>query len=108
MSSLNSFKILSYQNALLEVEVKMIHPDESHINDSPNFALQIILELYEKIRNEHIYNSNWQQFPFTQEEGIKLFNSLSKEELNALLIVMRWEEEEIDEATYNHILISSD
>lgn len=107
MSSLNSFKILSYQNALLEVEVKMIHPDEHHINDSTNFALQIILELYEKIRNEHIYNSNWQQFPFSKEEGLNLFNSLSKEELNGLLKVMRWEEEEIDEATYNTILETS-
>lgn len=104
MSALNSFNILSYQNAVLEVEVKMIHPDESHINDSTSFALQIILELYEKIRNEYIYNSNWQQFPFSKEEGLNLINTLPIEELNALLKVMRWEEEEIDEATYNTIL----
>jgi hypothetical protein len=50
MSALNSFRILSKKDNVILVEVCLIHPDEHHINDSYNFALQILVELYEFIK----------------------------------------------------------
>ena len=50
MSSLVSFLILSKKDNIFDVEVEIVHPDEHNINDTPNFALQIILELYSNIK----------------------------------------------------------
>lgn len=107
MSALNSFKILSVKNNQVDVEVTMIHPDERSMNTSANFALQIILELYEKIKLGHIYNdAAWQYFPYTQDEASALIKPEFVSKLDEILTAMRWKEIDVTEEDYNYINVS--
>ncbi len=69
MSALNSFRILSKKDNTITVEVKIVHPDEHYMHAKPNFALQIITELYDNIQKGYIYNSGYEYYPFTKEEA---------------------------------------
>jgi hypothetical protein len=102
-SSLVRFSILSVQNECLEVMVDIIHPDEWDINDKPNYALQIILEMYDHIQRELIYNAAWQFYPFTQEEAKRLLAEDLKPELAYLLELFRGKEIAISEEEYSQI-----
>lgn len=84
MSSLVSFNILSKKGTVLEVEVTIVHPDEHQINDDFGFAFQIVLEQFRNIEEGFIYNSNWQHYPFTEEEGKELITPAIREELSRL------------------------
>jgi len=107
MSALNSFKILAVNANQFDVEVTMIHPDERAMITSANFALQIILELYEKIKLGYIYNdASWQSFPFTQDEAADLIKPEFVPILDELLTCMRWKEIDVTEEDYNRINVS--
>ncbi|MCU0438054.1 MAG: hypothetical protein MUC49_09055 [Raineya sp.] len=103
MSSLVSFNILSKKANILDVEVQIVHPDEHHINDSPNFALQIILELYENMQLGYIYNAKWSSYPFDKEKAIQLLHPDYKKEMDELLEKMRWKKIPITEDEYNQL-----
>jgi len=103
MSSLISFRIISKKENYLDVEVQIVHPDEHHINDSANFALQIILELYETIRQERIYNSGWSHYPFDAATAKTLVNPEYQAELDELLEKMRWRKIPITEQEHDEI-----
>lgn len=101
MSSLNSYHILSKKDNVITVEVNIIHPDEHFIHDTSNVALQIILELYEKIKLAYIYNSSgYQYFPFSQEKGNSLVLPENVPILDELLLKMRWREIPISQEEY--------
>lgn len=85
MSSLVGFRILSNQSNVLEVEVRIVHPDEHHINDELNFAFQIVIEQFNNIELGYIYNSAWQNYPFTEEESKALITDELREELQPML-----------------------
>ncbi|KOY85112.1 hypothetical protein AD998_02150 [bacterium 336/3] len=103
MSSLISFNILSKKANVLDVEVQIVHPDEHHINDSPNFALQIIMELYENMVLGHVYNSNWSSYPFDEEKAKQLLDTNYKKEMDELLEKMRWRKIPITEEEYDQM-----
>jgi hypothetical protein len=97
MSSLNSFRILSKKDNIIKVEVCMVHPDEHYINDSTNFALQIIVELYERIKSEYF---NISHFSLSIEETKASVLPENKLFLDELLVKMRWREIPISEEEY--------
>ena len=82
MSSLNSFTIIEKGNNFVDVQVKIVHPDEHLVQSSANFALQIILELYENIQKGYIYNSNWSFYPFSEAESLALIDKNYENECN--------------------------
>ena len=103
MSSLNSYRILSKKDNIICVEIEMVHPDVNYINDSANFALQIILELYREINLNAIYNTNYSSYPFTQEQGNAMIFPENKPKLDDLLLKMMWRKIVISEEEYNEL-----
>ncbi len=108
MSSLVSFLILSKKDNIFDVEVKIVHPDEHNINDTPNFALQIILELYSNIKEGFIYNSGWSFYPFNKEESTKLILDENKALLDHLLELLRGKKMPIPKQEYERRQKDSD
>jgi hypothetical protein len=108
MSALNSFKIFSKQGNQIDVEVTIVHPDEHYICRAKNFALQIILELYENIIGGSIYNSNWCGYPFTQDESEKLINPTYQKDFQKLLTLFRGEKISITQEEYDRRVKESD
>ena len=104
MSSLNAFNILKIGEDFIEVKVTMVHPDEHHINDSANFALQIILEQFENIKNQSIYNSGWSFYPLNQEQANKLIEHDKRLLLDELLLKMRWRKVPMTDSEYNNLV----
>lgn len=84
MSSLIHFTVLSKKEAVLEVEVKIVHPDEHRINDDFSFAFQIILDQFRNIEEGFIYNSNEQHYPFTEAESKSFLTDKAQAELSRL------------------------
>jgi hypothetical protein len=103
MSSLISFNILSKKANILDVKVQIVHPDEHHINHSPNFALQIIMELYENMQLGYIYNDEWSSYPFDKDGAKQLLLTEYKKEMDELLEKMRWRKITITEDEYNQM-----
>lgn len=103
MSSLIHFDILSKKEAVLEVKVTIIHPDEHLINNDFSFAFQIILEQFSNIEKGYIYNSNWQNYPFTEEESKSFLSENTKKELSRLKELANGREIPITEEIYKEI-----
>ncbi|TAE73608.1 MAG: hypothetical protein EAZ85_06605 [Bacteroidetes bacterium] len=87
MSALNSFRILSKKDNVIVVEVCLIHPDEHHINDSYNFALQILVELYEFVKLDYLHSIAYS--PLAKDAHEKLLLEENKPLLEHLLALMR-------------------
>lgn len=102
-SYLNAFKILSYNSNILEVEVTILQ-NEQNIAGSTNFALQIALELYANMKRGYIYNDNYDDYPFTEDEAIEILKRLPTNELDSLLKKLEGDEQEITATEYNKII----
>ncbi len=89
MSALNSFRILSKKDNIVIVEVCLIHPDEHHINNSYNFALQILVELYEFVKLGYLHS--FAHSPLSKEAHEKLLLEENKPLLENLLALMRYD-----------------
>lgn len=103
MSGLVGFRILSNQGNVLEVEVRIVHPDEHYINDELNFAFQIVIEQFNNIELGHIYNSGWQNYPFTEEEGKALITDELRKELQPMLELCHGKDITITRQEYEQI-----
>ncbi|MCZ2355501.1 MAG: hypothetical protein LC115_02240 [Bacteroidia bacterium] len=108
MSELNTFRIIEKGDNFVKIKVTIVHPDEHYICRTKNFALQIILELYENIIEGYIYNSDWCGYPFTEEESKSLINPLYEEPLAKLRTLLRGEKIPITEEEYNRRSEESD
>jgi hypothetical protein len=108
MSSLNSFTILEKGNDFVDIKVSIIHPDEHLVQSSANFALQIILELYENIQKGYIYNSNWSFYPFSEAESLALIDKNYENELDELVQKMRWRQIPISKKEHDQISASGE
>jgi len=103
MSSLNSFTIIEKGSNFLDVKVQIVHPDEHLVQTSANFALQIILELYENIQKGYIYNSDWSFYPFSEEDSLALIDKKYEAELDELVQKMRWRQIPISKKEHDQI-----
>lgn len=89
MPSHHIFKILNKNQNQIEVEISMVHPEEQCMITTTNFALQILVEGYEKIKFGQIKSiENRQYFPLSQEEAEKLVNPENIEKLDKLVEAM--------------------
>jgi hypothetical protein len=75
MSDIYSFRIISIKGKELCVHAKIVHPDVDWVHDTKNFALQIIMEMYDHMKKGYIYNSAWQTFPFPKEKAARMVDS---------------------------------
>lgn len=91
MSALNSFRILSKKDNVIVVEVCLIHADERHINDSYNFALQILVELYEFVKLDYFHSIAYS--PLDKDAHEKLILEVNKPLLEEVLLLMRGNEQ---------------
>lgn len=108
MSSLIEFTILNKTATRLEVAVRIVHPDEHYLNVDASFAMQILIEQYEYIHKEYIYNSAWQSFPFSQEEAKEKAATLDNK-VFAELEELAWGKKiTITEDQYNQISASDE
>ncbi|KOY86283.1 hypothetical protein AD998_09105 [bacterium 336/3] len=89
MSALNSFRVLSKKDNVIVIEVCMIHADERQINDSYNFALQILVELYEFVKLDYLHSIAYS--PLDKETHKKLVLEAYKPLLENLLTLMRFD-----------------
>ncbi len=103
MTTHNNLIILKKTDSYFDVKIKIIHPVENNINDRSNFALQIILELYEKIKNGQINNCNSSSFPISKEESKKLFLKKYQQEIEGLLEKMHGKKIEISKEEYDRL-----
>ncbi len=108
MSSLNSFTIIEKGNDFVDVQAKIVHPDEHLIQSTTNFALQIILELYENIQKGYIYNSNWSFYPFSEAESLALIDKNYEAALDELVQKMRWRQIPISQKEHDQISASGE
>ena len=102
MSDIYNFSIVSVKNRTLTVQSTIVHPDVDWVEDTKNFALQVILEPYSDIANGYIYNAAWQSYPFDQKQADEFIKTHPlKDQMKYWLELMRGKRVEITEAEYN-------
>lgn len=101
MSSLVKLTVLDVLESSFNIRVDIVHPDEQSLNDKPNYALQIVLDLYRRIKEGYIYNSNWQYFPYDKREARKLLSKPMKIELDRLSELMEGRRIRISKSAYD-------
>ncbi len=101
MSDIYAFEIQEIKDRTVTIFAQIVHPDVDWVEDTKNFALQVLMEPFYHIKKGYVYNSAWQSFPFTQEEGNGFLESHPlKEQLDYWLELMHGREVESSEEEY--------
>jgi hypothetical protein len=90
MNELNRFSILKKTENYADIRVTITHLFDSEIHSTRNFALQIILELFDLYREGGITTAR-NTFPLSHQDAINLINNKHFKELDALFSLMKGE-----------------
>lgn len=104
MSDLFSVKILEVDGYDVKCHVDVVHPDQNSIPCEKNIALQILMEHYSNCRNGYIYESGFQKYSFTEEDGLEMAETHPmKDSFEELLTLSYGEEVTITEEEYKEL-----
>ncbi len=104
MSDIYSFHITSIEKNVLTIDASIVHPDVDWVEDTKNFALQVILEPYSDIARGYIYNAAWQSYPFDQKQGEDFIRTHPlKEQMPYWLELMRGKDVNISKEEYDNM-----
>lgn len=109
MSDLVRITITAVNDNEVHCYYENIHPDHHDKPLSPTYPFQIVLELYELIKEKGVYNAAWQEFPFTKEDCDQILqNHNGATLLDEWLILLRGKKVEITKEEYETLNNSSD
>lgn len=88
----------------LSCHYEMVYFDNNELPEDKVFPFQIILELYDKIKNGYIWNDHWEEYPFNREEAAIMFkNHPAAEKLDQWLEIWRGQEVAITPEQYKDV-----